>query len=139
LTTDQLDFHWYGKAVGGTVFDGLSGGMLARVRLSATSVSLKAANFYNALATGHQAFYVYALPKINWQWYDATIQGSLFDTKSEVTYRIRPFRFTAEIGMRYTYDRFNFSYSAAYTTTEIENRNASGYFYGTVVGSYLLY
>jgi len=139
LTTDQLDFHWYGKAVGGTVSDGLSGGMLARLRLSAKGESLKATNFYNALATGHKAFYLYALPKINWQWYDATIQGSLFDTKSEVTYRIRPFRFTAEVGMRYKYERFNFSYSATYSTTEIENSNASGYFYGTVAGSFLWY
>lgn len=139
LTTDQMDFHWYGKVVGGTVFDALTVGVLTRVRLSRASASLTATNFYNSIAITQKAFYLYALPRLNWQWYDATIQGSLFDTKSDVTYRIRPLRFAAELGLRYHYDRFSFSYSAAYTSSEIENSSASGYFYGTVAGSYLFY
>jgi hypothetical protein len=132
-----VDFHLYGKVVGGTVFDGLSAGVLTRFRLGRSATSLKATNFFNEVSNVRRAFYFYALPKINWQLYDATIQGSLFDTRSEVTYRIRPLRFNAEVGLRYTYERFNFSYSATYTTTEIDNSSASGYFYGSLVGSYL--
>lgn len=137
LATDLVDFHWYGKAVGGTVFDGLSAGMLTRVRLSRAGASLKTTNFFNEVSNIRCGFYFYALPKINWQLYDATIQGSLFDTRSEVTYRIRPLRFNVEVGLRYKYERFNLAYSATYTTTEIENSSASGYFFGTLAGSYL--
>ena len=137
LSSNRVDFNLYGKTVVGTAFDGISAGFLARVRLSEQGASLHATNYYNELSEAPEAFYFFALPKINLQCYDATIQGSLCDHKSILTYDLRPLRFTMEAGIRYKYQQFNFSYTAIYSSKEIENSTASGYFYGSLVGSYL--
>lgn len=137
FSSDRVDFNLMGKAVVGTAFDGLSAGVLARVRLSGTGPSLKTTNFYNELGVAPKEFYLFVLPKINFQFYDATIQGSLFDHKSILTYDLRPLRYSMEVGVRYRYHQFNFSYTATYSSKEIENSTASGYFYGSLVGSYL--
>jgi hypothetical protein len=137
LSSDRVDFNLMGNAVVGTAFDGLSAGVLARVRLSVHGVSLKAANFYDDLSEAPEAFYLFAMPKINFQFYDATIQGSLFDHRSILTYDLRPLRYVVEAGVRYQYHQFNFSYTATYSSKEIENSTASGYFYGSLAGSYL--
>lgn len=137
LSSDRVDFNLMGTAVVGTAFDGLSAGVLARVRLSARGSSLKTTNFYDDLSEAPKAFYLFALPKINFQCYDATIQGSLFDRKSILTYDLRSLRYAVEAGVRYKYHQFNFSYVATYSSKEIENSTASGYFYGSLMGSYL--
>lgn len=137
LSSDRVDFNLMGTAVVGTAFDGLSAGVLGRVRLSSHGSSLKATNFYDELSESPTAFYLFALPKINFQCYDATIQGSLFDRKSILTYDLRPLRYAVEVGVRYKYHQFNFSYTATYSSKEIENSTASGYFYGSLMGSYL--
>jgi lipid A 3-O-deacylase len=137
LSSERVDFNLYGKATVGIAFDGLSAGVLARIRLSEKGASLKATNFYNELSEAPKEFYFFALPKINFQCYDATIQGSLFDDKSILTYNLRPLRFSMEAGIRYKFKEFSFTYAATFSTTEIENSTASGYFYGSLVGSYL--
>lgn len=137
ISSDRVDFNLMGNAVVGTAFDGLSAGVLARIRMSEKGASLKATNFYNELGAAPKEFYLFVLPKINFQCYDATIQGSLFDHKSILTYDLRPLRYAVEAGVRYKYHQFNFSYTATYSSKEIENSNASGYFYGSLVGSYL--
>jgi lipid A 3-O-deacylase len=137
LSSDRADFTAVGTAMLGTAFDGLSAGLLARVRLSAGGVSLKASHFYDDLSEAPKAFYLFVLPKINFQCYDATIQGSLFDRKSILTYDLRPLRCSVEAGVRYQYHQFHLSYTATYCSKEVENSTASGYFYGSLAGSYL--
>ncbi len=137
FSSDRVDFNLMGTAVVGTAFDGLTAGVLTRVRLSGTGPSLKTTNFYNELGAAPKEFYLFVLPKVNVQFYDATIQGSLFDPKSILTYDLRPLRYALEAGVRYKYNRFSFSYTATYSSKEIENSSASGYFYGSLDGSYL--
>jgi hypothetical protein len=46
-----------------------------------------------------EEFYLYIAPSIRYQLYDATIQGSLFNDNSAVTFDLIPIRFNGEVGL----------------------------------------
>jgi lipid A 3-O-deacylase len=83
-------------------------------------------------------FYFFISPKINYQAYDATIEGSLFGGNSPVTFDIIPFRFQGEAGLKYRKNSWNIHYTFKYTTQEAENIVNKGYFYGSIGVGYLL-
>lgn len=83
-------------------------------------------------------FYFFISPKVNYQVYDATIQGSLFNDSSPVTFDLIPFRFQTEAGFQYRRHRWSFHYTFNYTTQEADNIVNSGYYYGSIgVGFFL--
>jgi hypothetical protein len=61
--------------------------------------------------TGRRELFVFFNPRIQYMYYDATIQGSPFDDKSPVTYTLIPFRFNAEAGIKYGRGRYTYAYS----------------------------
>lgn len=141
MTTDKMDCHFQLKIDLGTIFTGFSLGSLMRFSLIKPIVSLQHSNFYGAsLQKGiktDKELYVFILPKINCQIYDATIQGSLFENNSPLVFNIRPFRFKAEAGIKFRSNNWNLSYSLLYTTDEIKNSTTSGFYYGSITTSYL--
>ncbi|MGL2965592.1 lipid A-modifier LpxR family protein [Flavobacterium sp. XGLA_31] len=137
VTSDYLDFQLYTKSDLGTVFTGTNFGILTRLSLSKPLTAMSNSNFYNGLGTAPKECYFFVLPKINLQVYDATIQGSLFDHKSVVTFDLKPIRFRGEAGIKFKYHHLNLSGSFVYTTDEIRNNSATGYYYGSVISSYV--
>lgn len=83
-------------------------------------------------------FYFFVSPKVNYQVYDATIQGSLFHNQSPVTFPLIPFRFQGEAGLKYRKNNWNFHYTFNYTTQEADNIVNAGYYYGSIGIGYLL-
>ena len=83
-------------------------------------------------------FYFFISPKLNYQAYDATIQGSLFQDKSPVTFPLIPFRFQGEAGLKYRKNNWNLHYTFNYTTQEVDNIVNKGYYYGSIGVGYLL-
>ncbi|WP_437922200.1 lipid A deacylase LpxR family protein [Sphingobacterium sp. LRF_L2] len=75
--------------------------------------------------------YIYAKPQFNYIVYDATVQGSLFNSKSPVTFPIRPFVFEQKIGFNYSSPKFTIDYSISFRTKEIKS-NASAHQYGSI-------
>ena len=70
--------------------------------------------------------------------YDATIQGSLFNNNSPVTFDINPLRFNLEIGYRFTSNRWNFGYAFHYHSNKLPNlRRNGGHYYGRLFFGYL--
>lgn len=135
-TTDKIDFHLTAQAEIGTAFSSATVGILGRISLTESITAMQNSNFYNGLGNSNKELYFYVLPKINLQFYDATIQGSLFNDDSAVTFDLNPIRFKGEAGLKFKYSQFNLSCSFNYTTNEIRN-SATDYYYGSVTGSYV--
>ncbi len=83
-------------------------------------------------------FYFFISPKVNYQMYDATIQGGLFNDNSPVTFPLIPFRFQGEAGFKYRKNNWNFHYTFNYTTQEADNIVNMGYYYGSIGVGYLM-
>jgi len=83
-------------------------------------------------------FYFYINPSVNYQLYDATIQGSFFNDNSPITFPLMPFRFNGEAGFKYRKNNWNLSYLFVYRGQEAKNIVIKGYFYGSIGVGYLL-
>lgn len=135
IQTDKIDFHFTTQAEIGTAFNSATIGTLTRFSLSKSIVPMQNSNFYNGLGDTKKELYFYILPKINLQLYDATIQGSLFNNNSPVTFNLNPIRFKGEAGLKFKYEHYTLSCIFNCTTKEIKS-SATGYYYGSLVGSY---
>lgn len=122
-----FDLNWKSEVSLGTVFTDFSTGFLARIGLkpllqNSKSV-LNGGNIHKKgsknLTTRETFFYIN--PAIRYAAYDATIQGSFLNKNSPITYELKPFVFTTEIGFWHTVNRYNFRYAFHYHTKKIEN------------------
>ncbi|MBK0369838.1 lipid A deacylase LpxR family protein [Flavobacterium agrisoli] len=138
---NTFDLNWQSTADFGTIFTGMSTGLVARIgfkkRLPLLNSSLLGASVGTS-KYNYNEFYFYAAPSIRYQVYDATIQGSLFSDTSPVTFPIEYFRFNAKAGLAYRRHNWNLSYAFVYTTKEVAESPAIGYFYGSIGVSVLL-
>jgi len=142
---DFIDLHFQSEANVGTIFDGVSTGLLTRIGfkklLPIYDSNLHDASVSSVPQYNIREFYFYAMPSVNYQFYDATIQGSMFSNTSPLTFELEPLRFNAEFGLKYRHNNFNMSYSFIYRGRELrdpETNTNSGYFYGSIRFGYLL-
>lgn len=141
----NADFNVQGEVHAGTVWTGASIGAMARISLKGMLLPMYDSNLHNA-ALNHnkdtykeqRELYLYLSPNLNYQVYDGTIQGSLFNDNSPVTFPIIPFRFNAEAGIKFRRNNLNLYYSFNYRGKELTNNVISGYYYGSVGIGYLL-
>lgn len=141
INSERIDFQWQAEAKLGTIFTALSTGFVTRIGLKKL-IPLSDSNFYGASlnkdkSLSQNEFYFYMAPYFNYQIYDATIQGSLFNDNSPVTFDIKPFRFNGEAGLRYRINNLNLSYAFVYRGKELKSERMTGYFYGSIGISYL--
>ncbi|KFF04881.1 lipid A deacylase LpxR family protein [Flavobacterium reichenbachii] len=142
---DFVDLHFQSEANLGTVFTGVSTGFLTRIGfkklLPVYDSNLHDASISNTEQYNIREFYFYAMPSVNYQFYDGTIQGSMFNNTSPITFDLEPLRFNAEAGLKYRHNNFNFSYSFIYRGRELKDPvhdTNSGYFFGSIRLGYLL-
>ncbi|MDQ6471435.1 lipid A deacylase LpxR family protein [Flavobacterium sp. LHD-80] len=142
---DFIDLHFQSEANLGTIFDGVSTGFLTRIGfkklLPIYDSNLHDASISAAPQYEIREFYFYAMPSVNYQFYDATIQGSMFSNTSPVTFDLEPLRFNAEFGLKYRHNKFNISYSFLYRGRELKDPGIdtnSGYFYGSIRMGFLI-
>lgn len=142
---DFIDLHFQSEANLGTIFTGVSTGFLTRIGfkklLSVYDSNLHDASVSANAQSGIREFYFYAMPSVNYQFYDATIEGSMFNDTSPVTFDLVPLRFNAEFGFKYRHNNFNMSYSFIYRGRELEgdvNDTNTGYFFGSIRLGFLL-
>ncbi|SHL82426.1 lipid A deacylase LpxR family protein [Flavobacterium chilense] len=142
---DFIDLHFQSEANLGTIFDGLSTGFLTRIGFKKL-LPIYDSNMHDASVSSQpqynvREFYFYAMPSVNYQFYDATIEGSMFSNTSPVTFDLEPLRFNAEFGLKYRHNHFNMSYSFIYRGRELNDPNTNtntGYFFGSIRFGYLL-
>lgn len=126
VADNALEFSFEGYANLGTTFDGAGAGILLR---TGSLNQLFNSSYYHA-TVGNNAktkarvkreFYFYAKPQLNVVAYDATIEGSLFNNSSPVTFDQKPVVFAQQFGVNYSSQRFTIDCSAIYKTKEIES------------------
>jgi len=140
----KTDFHLQADVNVGTVSTGATVGLMGRIAIKPL-LPVYESNLHGAsLDTDKSSYndkselFVYILPALNYQAYDATIQGSMFDDRSPVTYDLIPFRFHGETGVKYRHGSWNLSYAVIYRGKEARNNSISGYYYGSINIGYLL-
>jgi hypothetical protein len=142
---DFIDLHFQSEANLGTIFTGVSTGFLTRIGFKKL-LPVYDSNLHDASVSAEaqpniREFYFYAMPSVNYQFYDATIEGSMFNDTSPITFDLVPLRFNAEAGLKYRHNNFNMSYSFIYRGRELEgdvNDTSSGYFFGSIRLGFLL-
>lgn len=139
----QIDAQFQGEASVGTIFNSVTVGPVFRFSLKRL-LPVYNSNLYDGSLRADKnykeesEFYFYASPKVNYQAYDATIQGSMFNDNSPVTFPLEPFRFNAEAGLKYRKNHWNLSYSFLFRGREAKNNVIEDYFYGSIGVGYLL-
>lgn len=142
---DFVDLHFQSEANLGTIFTGVSTGFMARFGFKSL-IPIYDSNMHDASVSSEaqsniREFYFYMAPSVNYQFYDATIEGSMFNDTSPITFDLVPLRFNGEAGLKYRYNNFNISYSFLYRGRELKgdvNDTNRGYFYGSIRMGFLL-
>ncbi|AWI25144.1 lipid A deacylase LpxR family protein [Flavobacterium pallidum] len=144
LSSPYNDFHASAEVKAGTVNSGISIGILSRLSLKPL-LPMFQSNMHHASidkdkdAFGKQnEFYLFLAPHLNYQLYDATIQGSMFSDNSPVTYDVVPFRFNAEAGLKYRKGKWDLAYVFVYRGKEPKNDGVKGFVYGSITFGYFL-
>ncbi|MCT4698205.1 lipid A deacylase LpxR family protein [Tenacibaculum haliotis] len=138
-----LDINWLNNAKIGTIYTDISTGFYGRIGLKPLQKIINSIAFNANLNTKNTNFnneiesFIYIKPMLSYIAYDATIEGSFLNKNSPITFDIEPFKFTTEIGIRFTTNRFNFGYAVNYHTKKLKSiRVPKGNFYGTIQLNY---
>ncbi len=133
---DRLDFSFEGYVNLGTTFNGAGAGILLRTGninqlfQTAYTNSTIGTRIKSAKLVTSEAFF-YAKPQLNYVAYDATIQGSLFNDDSPVTFKTRPVVFAQQLGFNYSTQRFTFDFGLLFKTKEVKS-TAKAHQYGSI-------
>ena len=120
-----IDFSGQGYANLGTTFSGLGTSLLFRVgKLN----QLFNSAYHNAVigesktkSLNKNEFFFYIKPQLNIVAYDATIQGSLFNNNSPVTFGVKPIVYEQQFGLNYSSKRFTADFNVIFKTKEVES------------------
>jgi len=122
---NAVDFSGQGYVNLGTTFSGLGTSLLFRAgRLN----QLFNSAYHNAVigdsktkSLNNSEFFFYAKPQLNIVAYDATIQGSLFNNNSPVTFEVKPIVFEQQFGVNYSSKRFTADFNIIFKTKEVKS------------------
>lgn len=139
----KADYYVQAEAQWGTIWSSASVGVMSRISLNGMLTPIYHSSMYGAALnqsrdyTGRRELFLFFNPRIQYMYYDATIQGSPFNNSSPVTYTLIPFRFNAEAGIKYGRSRYTYAYSFNYRGQELRNNVITGYYYGSIQLGYL--
>ena len=130
------DFSFEGYANAGTTFSGAGAGILFRAGrinqlFNSGYTNSMIGNNSKTKAFANSELFFYAKPQLNFVAYDATIQGSMFNDKSPVTFGVKPVVFAQQLGFNYSSQRFTFDFGMLFKTKEVKS-SAKAHQYGTI-------
>ena len=131
-----VDFSFQGYANAGTTYSGAGAGILFRAGkinqlFNSSSTNAVIGNGASTAPLVQREFFFYARPQLNYVAYDATIQGSLFNNDSPVTFDVKPVVFAQQLGFNYSSRRFTFDFGLLFKTKEVKSA-AKPHQYGTI-------
>lgn len=127
VADDAVDFSFEGYANLGTTFTGAGAGILFRTGslnqlFNSSYTNAVVGNQPKTKALVKREFFFYAKPQLNVVAYDATIQGSLFNDNSPVTFSQKPIVFAQQLGVDYSSQRFTIDFGVVFKTKELKSR-----------------
>jgi lipid A 3-O-deacylase len=136
VADNAIDLSFEGYANLGTTFNGAGAGILFRTgslnqMFNSTYTNAVIGNNAKTKALVKREIFFYAKPQLNVVAYDATIQGSLFNNDSPVTFNQKPLVFAQQLGVNYSSQRFTIDYGMIFKTKEIKS-NARAHQWGTI-------
>jgi hypothetical protein len=142
--SEHIDINFVGKARLGLTFNEVSAGFKGRFgfkKLQPLDNSIAFNTHLNNENTAHSRgieSFLYHETTLSWIAYDATMQGSLFNNNSPITFAPNSFRFDFELGYRFTSNRWNLGYAFHFQSNARPNlRNDGGHFYGRIFLGFL--
>ena len=140
---NYIDINWVNNVKLGTVHTDISTGFYGRIGIKPLQKIINSIAFNGNLNDSKSGFqnkseaFIYIKPMIHYIAYDATIEGGFLNNNSPITFNIEPIKFTSEIGIRFTANRFNFGYTVNYHTKKLKSiRVPKRNFYGTIQVNY---
>jgi hypothetical protein len=128
-STTNFDLNSYNELKAGTIFTSISTGLYTRFGLKKLQKTSNSVSFNSNLNNqANQSFsesFFFLKPMLNYILYDATIQGSFLNKTSPVTYDVKPFNFSLELGYKYYYKRFLYGYTFHFHTKKLKSSRAS--------------
>jgi len=122
---NAVDLSGQGYANLGTTFSGLGASVLFRAgRLNQLFNSASHHAIIGSAKTeslNKSEFFFYAKPQLNVVAYDATIQGSLFNDDSPLTFGVKPIVFEQQFGVNYSSKRFTADFNVIFKTKEVKS------------------
>lgn len=128
ISSSAFDVSSYSSFKIGTIFTNLTTGIYSRIGIKELQKISNSVAFHSNLNTNSKSYkesFIYIKPTITYAVYDATIQGSFLSTNSPVTYELKPFYFTLELGYKFYKKRFTYGYSYFYHTKKLKSIRAT--------------
>ncbi|TKB99815.1 lipid A deacylase LpxR family protein [Pedobacter cryotolerans] len=122
----DVDFSFEGYANVGTTFSGAGAGVLFRAGKinqlfnSGYTNSVISNNAKTEKLVKRETFF-YAKPQLNFVAYDATIQGSMFNNDSPITFGRKPLVFAQQLGVNYSTPRFTLDFGLIFKSKEVKS------------------
>jgi len=123
---NAVEFSFEGYANLGTTFSGAGAGILFRTGnlnqlFNSAYTNAVIGNNAKTKALVKREFFFYAKPQLNLAAYDATIQGSMFNNNSPVTFDQKPLVFAQQLGVDYSSQRFTVDFGVVFKTKEVKS------------------
>ena len=140
---ELVDINWVSKARLGTTYNELTTGLKGRFGFkklqpldNTIAFNTNLNNDNTSQARGIESFLYYHF-SLSLVFYDATIEGSLFNDNSPITFDPHPIRADFEAGYRFTANRWNFGYAFHIHSNKLPDlRRDGGHFYGRIFFGY---
>ncbi|MGO4877278.1 lipid A deacylase LpxR family protein [Pedobacter psychrotolerans] len=120
-----IDISGQGYANLGTTFSGLGASVLFRAgklnQLFNSAYHHAVIGNSKAKRLNKSELFLYVKPQLNFVAYDATIQGSLFNNNSPVTFDVKPIVFEQQFGVNYSSKRFTADFNVVFKTKEVKS------------------
>ncbi|MGB2274002.1 MAG: lipid A-modifier LpxR family protein, partial [Flavicella sp.] len=127
----------------GTIHTHLSTNVYTRFNLLDNSLNrfnnsiLINSNLYQEAIAQRKELFIYCKPQINYNIYDATIQGRLPNESKQKEYTLIPVNIEVEVGIKYAYKKINLSYSAIRYSKKLKEMIENSNTYGAIKIAYL--
>ena len=83
--------------------------------------------------TSNSELFIFIKPELTFVAYDATIQGSMFNDDSPLTFKPNPFVASVQIGLKWASRRFDVGYAVSFLSKPIDNDKVRPHKYGSIV------
>ncbi|EDM35731.1 hypothetical protein PBAL39_06116 [Pedobacter sp. BAL39] len=120
-----LDFSFEAYGNLGTTFSGAGAGIIFRAGrinqlFNSAYTNAVIGNNAKTKARVKSELFFYAKPQLNYVAYDATVEGSMFNNNSPVTFDVKPVVFAQQLGLNYSSQRLTLDFGMIFKTKEVE-------------------